>query len=280
MCDLLGAEPLADAMMTDAKGIRDSRYLGRMASDPRLASAMIAGGPDDGHELTILVPVTVGGAPLFIPKLLPGVAEYVTVAHAEAEANRLHHGLLDGADALERIHYEGREVPYQPNAIDFVVTGGTVVMAAATGLEAFANHHVATYCAPQSYDGDGTPVGPAQTVELLGETLTFRDLANKPVNERLGRYLPELRGIATPPTSETWWAKLRQIQALAALNRHGITDPVERRGLVGVKSLVQRLCEREYAGTAAMMLAAFEFISPGWIDAQRAVDLPPAPENV
>jgi hypothetical protein len=173
----------------------------------------------------------VDGTALFIPKLLPGVAEYVTVAHAEAEANRLHGRLLDGIDDLERMHWNGRDIPYQPSAdaVEFVVTGGTVVTTAAAGLEAYANHHVATYCAPQTYDGDGNAVGPAQTVDVLGETLTFRELADKPVNERLGSYLPELKGIA-PPTSEKWWPKLRQIQALAALNRHGITDGVKRKG--------------------------------------------------
>jgi hypothetical protein len=48
---------------------------------------------------------------------------------------------------------------------------------------------------------------------------------------------------------------------------------------VGAKSLVERLGDREYAGAAALMLAVFEFISPGWIDSQRAVDLPPAPDE-
>ena len=234
-------------------------------------------GPPDlveaGDELVVVTPVSIDGVELFLPQPLPGVPEYATVVHAEERASKLRAMLLSDLD------YRGGSVPYQPDAprvLEFLAAAGTVVASAATGLEAFANHHVAGAVSPQSYDANGDPDGPEPTVIVFGETLTFRDLTNKPLDERLGKIIPEMRQ-GPRPTSAPWWPKLRQIQALAALNRHGITDPTKRRGLVGVKSLVQRLCDREYAGAAAMMLEAFEFISPGWIGRQRALDLPPPP---
>jgi len=244
-------------------------------TDPRAASVIVEGGPSDliGDELQAVVPVFIDGVEVHLPKPLPGVAEYVTVAHAEEQANTWRATLLHDLD-------ERGPTPYQSDAtccFEFLASAGTAVASGAVGLESFANHHVARFCPPQPYDATGEPFGPPPTVVVFGEELTFRDLTNKPLHERLGTILPELNG--TPrPTSEPWWPKLRQVQALAALNRHGITDPTARKGLQGVKSLTQRLCDREYAGTAAMMREAFEFLSPGWIGAQRAARLPEPPE--
>jgi hypothetical protein len=247
-----------------------------MATDPRAASVTVKDGPPDliGNELVIVTPVFIDGIELHLPKALPGVLEYVAVAHAEEQANQLHATLLDDLD------HRG-PAAYQPDAgrgFDFLVAAGTAVASAATGLEAFANHHLAGICPPQRYDENGDPSGPEPAIMVFGESLTFRKLADKPLNERLGKILPELKQIPRP-TSQPWWPKLRQIQTLAALNRHGITDPVKRKPLDGVKSLPQRLCDREYAGAAAMMLRAFEFMSPGWINAQRALNLPPPPKS-
>jgi hypothetical protein len=224
-----------------------------MATDPRAAFVNVMDGPPDliGHELVIVTPVTIDGTELHLPKALPGLLEYVTVAHAEAQANGLRATLLRDLD------HRG-PAPYQPDAarcFEFLSAAGSAVA---------------------SYNAMGDPVGAEPTVVVFGEELTFRQLTNKPLNERLGEIIPELKG-APRPTSEPWWPKLRQIQGLAALNRHGITDPTTRKGLVGVKSLTQRLCDREYAGAAAMMLEAFEFISPGWVGEQRVLDLPQRP---
>jgi hypothetical protein len=246
-----------------------------MATDPRAAFTTVTDGPADliGDEVMVATRVFVDGMELHLPKALPGVLEYVTVAHAEHQANELRPTLWRDLD------YRG-PAPYQPDAtrvFEFLASAGTAVASAATGLEAFANHHLARICPPPTDDANGDLVGPEATVPVFGEPLTFRQLTDKPLNERLGKILPELTQ-APRPTSEPWWPKLRQIQTLAALNRHGITDPVRRKPLEGVKSLVQRLCDREYAGAAAMMLKAFEFISPGWIGAERAVSLPRPPD--
>lgn len=247
-----------------------------MATDPRTASVAVTDGPSEwiGHELVIVTPVFIDGAELHLPKALPGVLEYVTVAHAETRANELRATLFQDVDLRGPAAYQ----PDATRGIEFLASGGTVVASAATGLESFANHHLATFCPPPTYDANGALVGTEPTVVVVfGEELTFRGLTDKPLHERLGKIIPELK--QTPrPTSEPWWPKLRQIQTLAALNRHGITDPVRRPPLQGTKSLVQRLCDREYAGAAAMMLNVFEFISPGWVGEQRALDLPTPPQ--
>jgi hypothetical protein len=64
---------------------------------------------------------------------------------------------------------------------------------------------------------------------------------------------------------------------MAALSRHGVTQPIKRGGLAGEKSLTQRYCDREYRGAAGVMLEVIEYFSPGWIDARHLARLPPAP---
>jgi hypothetical protein len=246
-----------------------------MTSDPRLKSALITLGPPDliGSEVFGATRVTIDGVVVDLPETLPGVPEYITVAHAEVEANRLRGTLLNDLDRRDPV------VPYQGDfarVFDFFASVGTVVGNAAGGLEAFANHHISIFCAPQAYNANGQPDGPAPTVAVGGETLTFRQITDRPLHERLGQILPELRQ-SSRPTGEMWWPKLRQVQALAALNRHAILDATSRKGLEGVKPLIQRFCNREYAGAAGMMLAAFEFLVPGWISPARAGDLPPVP---
>src|SRR5581483_9901580 len=101
------------------------------------------------------------------------------------------------------------------------------------------------FCPPPTYEAKHELVGEEPTVFLFGEEFTFRKLTDKPLNERLGKIIPELKK-APRPTSEPWWPKLRQIQTLAALSRHGITDAVRRPPLHGIKSLAERMCDREY----------------------------------
>lgn len=246
-----------------------------MVNDPRIASGTVAGGPPEliGHELVIVTPVVVNGVEYHLPKWLPGLNDYVATAHAEAEAARVWPSVLDELD------HRG-PAPYQPNAevvFSFLAAAGTVTTSAVAGLEAFVNHHLVRFCAPATFAEQGDPIDPAPTVEVEGVVYTFADLANEPLNTRYGRLLPALQGRARP-TDESWWPKLRQVQGLAALNRHGITDRVRRKGLEGTKSLVQRLCDHEYRGASAMMIAVFEYFSPGWIDPDRLNQLPPSPE--
>jgi hypothetical protein len=120
-------------------------------------------------------------------------------------------------------------------------------------------------------------VGPTPTIEFAGTQRSFRELADLPLNERYANVLPVLLDVPTP-TSEPWWSVFRRVQGLAALNRHAITDAVRRKGLAGSTKLVQRLCDREYRGAALMMLAVFEYFSPGWIGEERMSELPPPPE--
>lgn len=245
-----------------------------MATDPRTAFITVQDGPEDlvGSELMIVTPVTFNGMEVHLPKALPGVPEYATVAFAEARANELQPTLFQNLD------YRG-PVPYQSEGgrvLEFVAAAGTAVASAASGLEAFANHQIASFCPPAKYNEVGSLIELEPTVVVCNKEFTFKKLTDEPLNDRLGKYLPELKQIERP-TSETWWVKFRQIQTLAALNRHGISDPVWRPPLQGVKSLVQRLCDREYAGAAAMMLQVFESLSPNWIDKQRALNLPPPP---
>jgi hypothetical protein len=204
--------------------------------------------------------VSLGGTELLLPAALPGVAEYVTVAHAEAEADSLLVRL--GADLDER-----GEIPCQSDApvvLGFYAAAGTAVTEAVAGLEGFANHHLGRY-----FDG-------AAELEHGGKTFDERTARDIPLNERLGMVVPTIAG-RPRPTSEKWWPTLRRVQALAALRRHGVTGAVTRSGLEGEKKLVQRFCDREYAGAARMMLDAYECLSPGWIDEERLRQLPPAP---
>jgi hypothetical protein len=243
-------------------------------NDPRTASANVTAGPADliGHELVIVTPVVVDGVAVHLPKLLPGLNDYVATAHAEAEAEQLRPRLLEGLDPRG-------PAAYQPNTeivFNFLSSAGSVATSAVAGLEAFANHHVARYCAPAAFDDNGDEIEPVPTVEIGGAVYTFSDLTNKPLNERYADILPKLQELLRP-TAEDWWPKLRQVQGLAALNRHGITDPVKRKGLEGRKSLVQRLCDREYSGASALMLSVFDYFAPGWIDDDRRELLPPPP---
>jgi len=101
-----------------------------MALDPRTASATVRDGPPDliGDELVIVTPVFIDGMELHLPKALPGVLEYVTVAQAEKRADELRATLLHDLD-------DRGPAPFQSDAtrcFEFLATGGTAVMAAAT----------------------------------------------------------------------------------------------------------------------------------------------------
>ena len=245
-------------------------------TNPLVASARLA---EVGNislppvEYVAVDPVVIDGVELHLPHALPGLTGYVGAARAEAQANELRPHLLEGLDTKGH-------VPYQPDAtlvFDFLGAGGAVATSAIAGLEAFANHHVTRYCPPAQYDDRWKIVGTEPTVKVGVEDHTFKTLADLPLNERYAQVLPELMKRPSP-TNAAWWPTFRRLQGLAALLRHGITDPVKRKGLDGKKTLVQRLCDREYAGAARMMLDAFEHVSPGWLGPERLGQLPPPPE--
>jgi hypothetical protein len=243
-----------------------------VAHDPRIAHST---GVIDGSEedLVIVWPVTVNGEEIHVPKLLPGVAEYSAAARAEGEANTLWHEVFEHLDYSVGMPYPHDE----ERAVQFFVTASTAVTTCAAGLESFANHHLSRYCAPLVYDDAGNPM-PEATVNVGGNDYTFRELSFHSLDTRYRETLPELMSVSRP-TGNPWWSKLMQVQALAALQRHGIWDPMRRSGLSSPpKSLAQRYCDREYAGAAKMMLAAFAHFDPAWIKQARMSLLPPPPE--
>ncbi len=231
------------------------------ALDPRVGAATVVAGPADMIGPVVRCDlVHLNGREILLPKAHPGVTDYISVANSESRANALFPQLSEGLDMTGR-------VAYQPDAslvFDFQAAGGTAVNSAVTGLEAFTNHHLARYCPP------------GQSVVYEGETYTLGDLRNMPLNERLGEVLPAFYGRPSP-TQEGWWQPFRRVQGLAALIRHAVDEPVKRHGLSGQKSLAQRFCDGDYRGAAAMMLDAFAYFEPTWIDPERLALLPRPP---
>ena len=102
------------------------------------------------------------------------------------------------------------------------------VITAVVGLEAFSNHHVLRFADPKT---GALTIGGEQTT-----TAAIRELS---LNERYKKTLPGLLGVGNP-AGKQWWQVLRRVQALAALTRHAVQEPVERRGLSGERSLAER----------------------------------------
>jgi hypothetical protein len=100
-----------------------------------------------------------------------------------------------------------------------------------------------------------------------------RTLSERVNGRQAPRALPCTTFGVDPPTQESWWPAFRRVQSLATLQRHAIERPVRKRRLVGEKSLNQRVYDREYAGAADTMLAAFEYFTPGWISDDRQAAL-------
>ena len=230
--------------------------------DPRAATATITDGPPELLGSTeIYRPYLIDGRAIALPKVIPGIPEYMTVARAEVAADQLRPRLLENLD--ER----NPEIAFQPDAaltFDFYAAAGTAISETIVGLEGFANHFISRH-----FDE-------AETFELGETTYTRSEVYNRALNERLSDFLPVIVEVERP-TNEPWWPTFRRIQGLAALRRHSVFEPVKRRGLDGEKALIQRLLDREYAGGARMMLRAFEFFSPSWISPERAAALPEPP---
>jgi hypothetical protein len=207
-----------------------------------------------GHELVIVDRVAIDGRLVDFPRPLPGLPEYSAAARAEAEAETLRPKLTEDLD-------ERGDLPFQANTpLVFEMRGAaaTTVTAAMTGLEAYANHHLSRF---ETEPGSGV-------INVAGEHRDLGELRSLPINERYKDVLPTLLD-KTKPTSEPWWPTLRRVQGLAALQRHAVYDPQERKGLDGKRSLAERIYTGEYRGAASMMLAAFEHFSPGWVSTDR-----------
>jgi hypothetical protein len=214
--------------------------------DPRAASSKVLAGPRDlvGEEIVPIDLIEVDGVTVGVPRLMPGAAEWATVTAAEASADAYREA------ALSQLDHRGQVPCLEISAaVNFRLNAGTAVASAGVGLEAYANFHLD---------------------RLAGETAAAA--AERPLNERYAEDLPTIFGV-DPPTQESWWSAFRCVQSLAALQRHAIERPVRKPGLVGEKSLNQRFYDREYAGAADTMLAAFEYFTPGWISDDRQAAL-------
>ena len=127
--------------------------------------------------------------------------------------------------------------PIPMPSLAFYAAAASAVTAAVAGLEGYANHQIGRFASTTG------------TVEYRGEVRDRRALSDMPLNDRLGEVLPELTGVHSQ-TSEPWWQTLRRVQGTAALSRHGVSQPIKRKGLAGERSLAQRYCDREYSGAA------------------------------
>ncbi len=227
--------------------------MGSNEPDPRIAHAYIVQGAEmltPGEAIVIVDMVTVGGTEMHIPRPLAGMPELVTCREAESRAEELR------AKLLSTLVNHGT-VPWQPDTtlvVEMRAAAETTVTSAVVGLEAFAAHHV------------------LRLLDVNTGTVTIDDTALTPQEVRGGfslddtykQVLPALLEKASP-AQLPWWQDLRRTQGLAALTRHAITEPVERKGLSGRRSLPERLYRGEYVGTAAMLEACFEYFSPNWV---------------
>jgi hypothetical protein len=206
--------------------------------DPRASSGRV---PDDpaallGVEIAPVELVQIDGEDVLIPRLPPGAAEFATATGAEAAADELLPEVLAAFDC-------GGGIPTADFtlAIDFRLKARTAVATAVAGLEAFANFHLE---------------------RLTPETV--KEASDLSLVRRYGEALPDAFGVASPK-HEPWWPKFRQLQGLVALQRRGVERATGHAGLDGIATLQQRYYDREYIGSAQIMLDAFDHFMPGWI---------------
>ena len=133
----------------------------------------------------------------------------------------------------------------------------SAVVTAMVGVEAYGNHQILRKAAA----GGGT-------VAYGGREVTPEEVFSLPFDERFRRALPAILEKRSP-TGERWWPALVRTNALAALTRHAIAEPVKRAGLSGQRSLSERYYRGEYQGTTEMMLGVFDYFSPGWLGNER-----------
>jgi hypothetical protein len=223
--------------------------------DPRIASAHVVGGPPDliGHDLIIVDEFIHKGEVVHIPRPLAGVPEFVAVAEAEVRAEELREKLLG------TLTDEG-PAKWQKDTtlvVEMRAAAESAVITAVVGLEAFSNHHV-TRLVPAGSD----------ELDVDGETMSAAEVRELSLDERYKRVLPSLLKVGNP-AGKQWWQVLRRAQALAALTRHAVEEPITRSGLSGECSLAARYYLGEYQGVTRMMFSLFEHFSPNWISDDR-----------
>lgn len=223
--------------------------------DPRIASATVTGGPADlvGHDLVIVDEFRYRREVVHIPRPLAGVPEFVAVGEAEVKADELREQMLTTL-------VDQGSAKWQPDTtlvVEMRAAAEASVITAVVGLEAFSNHHVLRFADPK---GGELMVGDEETTAAA-----IRELS---LGERYKRTLPTLLGVGNP-AGKQWWQVLGRVQALAALTRHAVQEPVERRGLSGERSLAERYYLGEYEGVTRMLFSVFEHFAPNWISDER-----------
>lgn len=221
--------------------------------DPRITSARATGGEFAGDHFVKVDVVRYQGEVIHIPHPLPGVPQFVAVAEAEVKADDLRERMLTTL-------VDQGPARWQPDTtlvVEMRAAAESAVISAVVGLEAFSNHHVLRFADPQTGE---LKVGEEQTTAAV-----IRELS---LDERYKRTLPTLLSVGNP-AGKQWWQVLRRVQALAALTRHAVEEPVERSGLSGERSLAERYYLGEYQGVTRMMFAVFEHFSPNWISDER-----------
>jgi hypothetical protein len=223
--------------------------------DPRIASTTVTGGPADliGHDLVIVDEFVFKGEVVHIPRPLAGVPEFVAVAEAEVKADELREELLG------TLTDEG-PAKWQKDTtlvVEMRAAAESAVIGAVVGLEAFSNHHVTRVADPQTGQ-----------LDVTGQTMTAAEVRERSLDERYKRVLPAILNVSNP-AGKQWWQVLRRVQALAALTRHAVQEPIERSGLSGKRSLAERYYLGEYQGATRMMFSVFEHFSPNWVSDDR-----------
>jgi hypothetical protein len=223
--------------------------------DPRVTASKVVAGPEDlvGQHIVAVDSMIYEGEEIHVPRLLPGVPEFVAVAEAEAKAEELRHRLLSTLSEARG----GRWQSDTTLVVEMRSAGASAVINAVVALEAFASHHVRRKADPQT-----------EIVDVAGTPTTIREIRELSIDECYKRVLPAVTGVKNP-AGKSWWQVLRRVQALAALTRHAIDEPVTRSGLTGERSLAERYYRGEYAGATRMLFAAFEHFSPNWISEDR-----------
>lgn len=180
-----------------------------------------------------------------------GVPEFVAVAEAEVKADELREELL------ATLTDEGPAKWQKDTTLVVEMRGAaeSAVITAVVGLEAFSSHHV-------------TRVAETGKLYVTGRTMTAAEVRELSLDERFKRILPGILNVKSP-SGEQWWQVLRRVQALAALTRHAVAEPVERSGLSGKRSLAERFYLGEYRGVTRMVFSAFEHFSPNWVSDDR-----------
>lgn len=221
--------------------------------DPRITSTSIVGGPLAGERIVAIDEVRLNREVVHVPRPLPGVPEFVTVADAELKANKLLPQIVQG------LVDEG-PAKWQKDAtlvVEMRAAAESAVVTAMVGVEAFGNFQVLREASSRN-----------GTVNVNGREMTPEEVFDLHFDNRYRSALPAILNKPSP-TQEKWWPALLRVNALAALTRHAIHEPTERDGLSEKRSLGERFYRGEYQGVTEMMLGVFDYFAPGWLGDDR-----------